>query len=190
MRRGRKPTPEERDLWQRAYGKPRHPIPPEAQPPQMPAPKPSLSGLRNTEREPLILRPVSRLEAGVTLPQPPLPKASGLDRATETRLRRGQRTPDAVLDLHGMTANRAHNALNRFISQSRTAGHRMVLIVTGKGAVGAPRDFGDPAPGVLRREVPVWLATPPLAPMIVNVTQAHPKHGGGGALYVYLKKIR
>jgi len=189
-RRGRGLTPEETDLWYRAFGKPKRTVAPEAAPPAKPPPEISISGMNRTDDPPQILRPYGRPDPGITLPQPTAPKSSGLDRATETRLRRGKREPDAVLDLHGMTANRAHNALNRFISQSRTVGHRMVLVVTGKGAIGGAREFGDPAPGILRRETPVWLATPPLSTLVVNVTQAHPKHGGGGALYVYLKKIR
>ena len=82
-----------------------------------------------------------------------------------------------------MTAARAHRALIHFIGQSRAAGHRLVLVITGKGG-------GEGSPGVLRREAPIWLATPPLAGMVVNVSPAHPKHGGGGALYVYLKRPR
>lgn len=155
-----------------------------------PLPQPNISGLARPADPPLILRPVGRAEPPVTLPLPQAARPSGLDRLTEKRLKRGQRQPDAVLDLHGMTANRAHGALNAFVARSRSAGHRMVLVITGKGAAGAPRQFGDPEPGILRREVPHWLTIPPLTQMIVNVTQAHPKHGGGGALYVYLKKIR
>lgn len=131
------------------------------------------------------LKPGGRNEPLIRLPQTPAPKPTGLDRRTEERLRKGQRAPDARLDLHGMTANRAHAALNHFISQSRAAGHRCVLIITGKGAPGA-----DGRGGVLKREAPYWLSTPPLSSMIVHVANAHPRHGGGGALYVYLKRQR
>lgn len=137
-----------------------------------------------------IVKPHGRPSPAVTLPSAPKTGASGLDRRTETRLRKGKREPDARIDLHGMTATRAHAALTRFIADSRTAGRRCVLVITGKGAAGPSRAFGDPAPGVIRREAPHWLSTSPLSQMVVNVTQAHPKHGGAGALYVYLKKIR
>ncbi|MEL6794967.1 MAG: Smr/MutS family protein, partial [Pseudomonadota bacterium] len=76
---------------------------------------------------------------------------------------------------------------------SRAMGHRLVLVITGKGG---SDDFSGYAPfsgegrGVLRREAPIWLSTPPLSHMVVNVSQAHPRHGGGGALYVYLKRRR
>jgi DNA-nicking Smr family endonuclease len=194
-RRGRKTTPEEQDLWQRAYGKPKRSISKAPAPPEMPVPQPnlppsSLSGFDRVPDPPQILRPYSGPDSGFSLPKSDPARPSGLDRATETRLRRGKRQPDATLDLHGMTANRAHAALIRFVGKSRMAGHRMILVVTGKGAFGAPRAFGDHAPGILRRETPVWLSTPPLSDQIVNVSQAHPRHGGSGALYVYLRKIR
>ena len=44
--------------------------------------------------------------------------------------------------------------------------------------------------GVLKREVPRWLGEAPLAPHVVGVFQANARHGGEGALYVYLKKAR
>ena len=123
-------------------------------------------------------------------PPPSTPKPnSGLDRRTETRWKKGQRTPDARLDLHGMSAARAHAALKMFIADAQAAGHRCVLVITGKGSDATPM-MGETAPGVLRREAPRWLATPPLSHMIVNVSQAHPRHGGGGALYVYIKRRR
>jgi DNA-nicking Smr family endonuclease len=119
--------------------------------------------------------------------------AAGLDRRNAERLRRGARTPDAKVDLHGMTAERAHHALDRRIAASLAAGHRLVLVVTGKG--GRRRDPHD-APfmrddrGVLRQQVPAWLRAGPHGQSIVGVYQAHPRHGGEGALYVYLKKRR
>lgn len=88
-----------------------------------------------------------------------------------------------------MSAARAHAALKIFIADSQAMGRRCVLVITGKGSDAEP-GFGEVAPGVLRREAPKWLATPPLSQMIVNVSQAHDRHGGGGALYVYLKRRR
>jgi DNA-nicking Smr family endonuclease len=78
-----------------------------------------------------------------------------------------------------MTADRAHKALTRFVLESRAAGLRCVLVVTGKGR-SAEGGRGD---GVLRRDAPRWLSVPPVA-------EAHQKHGGGGALYVYLRRRR
>lgn len=118
----------------------------------------------------------------------------GLDRQTARALRRGERKPDARLDLHGMTADRAHAALNRFILDSRARGHRCVLVITGKGRrYSVPSESGfsmEHSEGVLRRDVPRWLGQPPLSGAIVGTYQAHRKHGGEGALYVYLRKAR
>jgi len=118
----------------------------------------------------------------------------GLDRQTARSLRRGERRPDARLDLHGMTADRAHSALNRFILDARTRGHRCVLVITGKGRrYTAPSESGfsmEHSEGVLRRDVPRWLNQPPLSSATVGIYQAHRKHGGEGALYVYLRKMR
>lgn len=120
-------------------------------------------------------------------PELPAPGTPGLDRNTARRLARGQRRPDAVLDLHGMTADRAHAALNRFIHDSANAGLRCVLVVTGKGR---SEDGGYRGDGLLRRETPRWLGVQPLASRVVGVFEAHPRHGGAGALYVYLKRQR
>lgn len=187
-RRGRRTTAEERALWdQVARDIRRHAEtapPPQAAPvhvevaPQAPDPA------RPPQGPVLSLRPAGRSEPAVIVPAPRPAPPSGLDRATETRLRKGRRTPDARLDLHGMTALAAHRALAAFLFESRAAGRRCVLVITGKGG------FGDERPGILRREAPFWLETPPLSEIVVNVTPAHPRHGGGGALYVYLRKAR
>ncbi len=198
-RRGRNLTEEEQAIWSAvaATTERRAPTPPrvdEAPPAPPPAPELRISetsaGALETGR---VLKPVGGPAPRVTLPAAPPPAHSGLDRATETRLRKGRRDPDARLDLHGMTATRAHTALIGFISRSRAAGCRLVLVITGKGGPDGwsdRRPFGDSGPGVLRREAPVWLSTPPLSGMVVNVSRAHPRHGGDGALYVYLKRPR
>ena len=113
-----------------------------------------------------------------------------MDRKAFDQLKRGKLRPEAKLDLHGMTLERAHPALTRFILNAQSQGKRLVLVVTGKGK---QRDDGGPIPvrsGVLRHQVPQWLSMPPLSPAVLQVTQAHLRHGGGGAYYVYLRKLR
>lgn len=123
------------------------------------------------------------------------PSTPGLDRNTARRLRQGRIDPDARLDLHGMTAERAHRALQSFLMREHAAGSRCVLVITGKGGRRADRDahhmreFPENA-GVLKSMTPHWLATPPLSSLVVGVYQANIRHGGGGALYVYLRKPR
>jgi DNA-nicking Smr family endonuclease len=113
-----------------------------------------------------------------------------MDRKTFNRMSRGKLKPEARIDLHGMTLDHAHGALTGFIRATHGQGKRLVLVITGKGK---DRDEGGPIPvryGLLRHQVPQWLAAPPLAPMVMQVTPAHVSHGGSGAYYVYLRRSR
>lgn len=113
-----------------------------------------------------------------------------MDKKAFAKLKRGKMSPDAKIDLHGMTQDQAHPALINTILNAHAAGKRLVLVVTGKGKA---RDDGGPIPvrtGVLKHNVPQWLKQAPLAPLILQVTQASQGHGGSGALYVYLRRHR
>jgi DNA-nicking Smr family endonuclease len=112
-----------------------------------------------------------------------------MDRKAYRKLTRGKLRPEARIDLHGMTLAQAHPALTSFIMASHAAGRRLVLVITGKGS-GADRSSG-PIPerrGVLREQVPGWLAAPPCSSVVIQVAQAHQSHGGRGAYYVYLRR--
>jgi DNA-nicking Smr family endonuclease len=108
---------------------------------------------------------------------PPAKVLSGLDGNTARRLKRGEIAPDAKIDLHGLTEADAHRALTAFVLSAHRRGDRLVLVVTGKS-------------GVLRIMVPRWLEEAPLARVIADKRGAHVRHGGAGALYVYLRKAR
>ncbi len=113
-----------------------------------------------------------------------------MDRKAHGKMKRGKLKPEARIDLHGMTQDRAHGALTGFILRSHREGRRLVLVITGKGR---DRDDVDPIPvrrGVLRHQVPHWLSVPPLAGLVLQVVPAHLRHGGGGAYYVYLRRPR
>lgn len=112
-----------------------------------------------------------------------------MDRKTFTRLKRGKLKPERKLDLHGMTLAQAHPALRGFIRAAHGDGLRLVVVITGKGR--GSRDEGGPIPtprGVLRHQVPGWLHAPDLRPYVLQVTDAHFRHGGDGAYYVYLTR--
>ncbi|MEM9198021.1 MAG: Smr/MutS family protein [Pseudomonadota bacterium] len=117
------------------------------------------------------------------------PATPGLDRRTAERLRRGRIAPEARIDLHGHTQERAHAVCRQFILAQQARGRRCVLVITGKGKRG-PDEWGRPAQGLLRNAVPRWLALPPLSALVVGVYPASPRHGGDGAFYVYLRKSR
>ena len=112
----------------------------------------------------------------------------GVDGRTATKLKRGLLPIDGTLDLHGMTRAEAEDALNRFIQARQSAGARCVLVITGKGL--NQGGVGDWSPGVLRQAVPGWLNAPPLAGRVLGFSYAQPRHGGSGALYVLLKRLR
>jgi DNA-nicking Smr family endonuclease len=121
--------------------------------------------------------------------QSPLPRAksqvsaptlASFDRRTRQKLARGRNVINGRIDLHGMTQAQAHTALRRFLQQAQAEGARFVLVVTGKGR--------DPNHGVLRRQVPLWLALPEFRSLVVGFDQAHIGHGGEGALYVRMRR--
>lgn len=136
-------------------------------------------------------RPETRLRFDLAAdPMQPLSRVPlALDKRTHEKLRKGKKAPEARIDLHGMTAAQAHGALRGFILSSHARGLRLVLVITGKG--NTTRDEIGIMPtrnGVLRHALPQWLGTPDMHPMILQISSAHLRHGGGGAYYVYLKK--
>ncbi|WP_417250089.1 Smr/MutS family protein [Celeribacter sp.] len=113
-----------------------------------------------------------------------------MDRKKHGKMTKGKLTPEARIDLHGKTLAAAHPALIQFIMRSSDAGMRLVLVITGKGK---HRDEPGPIPvrkGVLKNQVPHWLYMPPLHDVVLQVREAHLKHGGSGAYYVYLRRRR
>ena len=124
---------------------------------------------------------------------PPLPERLqqapvSMDKKAFQRLKKGKLMPEAKLDLHGMTLDQAHPALTRFILTSYSRGFRLVLVITGKGQRDDPHDPMPRQRGILKRQVPMWLKMPPLNSAVLEVSEAHLKHGGGGAFYVYLRR--
>lgn len=118
-----------------------------------------------------------------------------LNRQEKQRVKRGKVEVDGKIDLHGLRQSEAHHLLIERIIDARSHGKRILLVVTGKGASkGRSKDSAEPfwarGGGVLKQQVPVWLREEPLRSMIFSVQEAHQRHGGGGALYVFLKKVR
>lgn len=111
-----------------------------------------------------------------------------MDKRTHDRLKRGKIVPAARIDLHGMTAAEALPELNRFILKANAAGLRLVLVITGKGRNSTGDGLAPVREGVLKRQVPRWLVSPPLSQLVLDISEAHPRHGGSGAYYVYLRR--
>ena len=113
-----------------------------------------------------------------------------IERRKHARLMRGKLDPEARIDLHGLTLAQAQPALSGFIKASRARGLRLVLVITGKGRTRPDDDLAPipRRPGALEIEVPRWLRSGPLASAVLEVREAHHRHGGSGAYYVYLRK--
>lgn len=139
-------------------------------------------------------RPVRKVAPPVTVtPQPAKapspPPLAPLDRRTKQGIARGKREIDGRIDLHGHTQHEAHAALLRFLRASQSKGCKLVLVITGKGMSGTRGDIYREH-GVLRRQVPLWLALPDFRDYVVGFDEAALAHGGEGALYVRLRKLR
>lgn len=126
----------------------------------------------------------------------PRPRPTGIDGRTAEKLRKGALEPDATVDLHGLTEGAAHAALIAFVRNASRSGARLLLVVTGKGLKPAAPDepfaleLDRRTRGVLKVMTPRWLQEEDLAPFVADVRLAHRRHGGSGALYVYLRKER
>lgn len=200
--RRRELTADELRLWQHAmrdtkalHRRQTHPAareeePSEARAPSSQPPQPTANPPRNRPSHTANLSTASGSAASSAANAPAL---TPLGRRQARRIVRGQETIDARLDLHGMRQREAHQALRAFLLRCQAQGHRMVLIITGKGSrreEQAEHFFYTEPHGVLRRVVPEWLREPEFREIVTSVSQAHIRHGGEGALYVRLRKVQ
>jgi DNA-nicking Smr family endonuclease len=142
-----------------------------------------------------LARPIKPAKAKPVKKKPvafPASGGTGINGATEERLKKGLLEPQARIDLHGMTQDAAHRTLFAFLATAHSRGHRLVLVITGKGNPRKDESAGwTMSPhGVLKQMVPRWLNEPGLAALIASTKPAHVRHGGDGALYIYLRKNR
>ena len=123
-----------------------------------------------------VVKPVIRKPAP---PPPNIPDR--LDDTTTRKLAKGKLSIDSRLDLHGMTQAEAHDRLYGFLYTARQNGQRVVLVITGKGRLGG---------GILRSTVPLWFEEFRFRELVSGYREAHQSHGGTGALYVRLRRMR
>ena len=107
-----------------------------------------------------------------------------LDGSWDKRLRDGKAAPDRVLDLHGHSLDRAWRAIDDALERSIDTGDRLLLLVTGHERPGEP----PIERGKIRAAVHDWLSVSRHAPRIAAVRAAHRRHGGGGSLYIILRR--
>ena len=186
--------PEEEQLWDKV----RH-----SATPLRPSKKVSMKALVERPQPKKPTEPIQKFRVGEastaisprnqTAPKPYDHASAGpvqMDHKRYGKMKRGRLSPERRIDLHGMTTAQAHPALIHFIHEAHARGNRLVLVITGKGKSKA--DDG-PIPvrmGVLKHQVPGWLRSGQLSAMVLQVTEAHLKHGGSGAYYVYLRRSR
>lgn len=154
------------------------------------------------------LRPQQPQEAA-PVPQPPLPPRASpppppaaatpapapgprrvgetLDGSWDRRLARGLAAPDMTVDLHGHSLARAYDLVDAALSDAIAGGVRLLLLITGKPPSSPDRPV---ARGAIRAAVGDWLAASRHAERIAAVRNAHPRHGGSGALYIVLRRPR
>lgn len=108
-------------------------------------------------------------------------RAPGIDYDTVRRLKRGAFPVQARIDLHNQNRESAKRRLQTGLAGAQRAGQRTVLVIHGRGL----HSEGD---AVIRRELPGWLTSPPLAQIVMAFATAQPEHGGLGALYVLVRK--
>jgi DNA-nicking Smr family endonuclease len=135
--------------------------------PSVPAPAP-----RRTSASPPEPPPLRRPTLPVT--------AATLDGGWDQRLRRGQIRPDRVIDLHGYTLADAHAALAMALDDAAMDGIRVILVITGKGR--------HDRPSRIKAELADWLESGAFRHRIAALRPAHPRHGGGGAYYLILRR--
>lgn len=158
-----------------------------------PTTAPAASDAAAPLRDPLKPPQASTRLAPVAAPtaMPATPPPGPIDQRLVRRIGRGRTSVEAVLDLHGLTQERAHAGLLTFLLDSQRLGRRLVLVVTGKGRAdetGAWWEAGQR--GILRRVVPEWLETAEFRPLVAGYRQAHARKGGPGAFYVQLRRRR
>ncbi|MEO5773223.1 MAG: Smr/MutS family protein [Sphingomicrobium sp.] len=170
-------NPDEAALWAKVTEtiRPlsREPLLAEAGPSQIPPP-------RAAERK-------ARGPAPVAKPVIPPPKpriGSTLDGSWDKAIRSGKVEPDRILDLHGMNLDSAWNAIDLALERAIGRGERVLLLITGHARSGEP----PIKRGRIRAAVHDWLAASRYAPRIAAVRGAHRRHGGGGSLYIILRR--
>lgn len=108
----------------------------------------------------------------------------GLAETTLNKLRAGSYSPEAHLDLHGLNANQAFEALLGFIRSSWFKGLRTVLVIPGRG-LNSPNGIG-----ILRERLQMWLTQEPFKRVVLAFCTACPADGGPGSVYVMLRKYK
>lgn len=103
----------------------------------------------------------------------------GVQHALMRKLRRGQFSPRAELDLHGLRSEDARVIVAEFLYGAQQRNYRCVRIIHGKGLGSGPKG------PVIKQKLGGWLRQ---RKDVLAFCSARPVDGGSGALYVLLGK--
>ena len=172
----RKLSPDEAQLWAKVTASIR-PLSRAKVAAKVATPEPPPVAAKPASPATIVLRPAKRVT-------PPPRPGTTLDGSWDRKLGKGAVTPDRVLDLHGHSLDAAWHAVDQALDRAIDAGERVVLLVTGHERPGAP----PIERGKIRAAMGDWLAVSRHARRIAAVRGAHPRHGGGGSLYIILRR--
>ena len=97
-------------------------------------------------------------------------------------LRSGRFSVQAHLDLHGLNQQEARFVLEEFLFESVRRGFTCVRVIHGRGR------HSDKDLPILKENIQRWLCTRRMSRRVVAYTSARRCDGGGGAVYVLLRK--
>ena len=120
---------------------------------------------------------------------PPLSRQT-LDGTWDRRLAQGLVSPDAQIDLHGLGIDTAYTRLMASLTQAHLTGARVLLVIAGKSRPHGDHDQRGNRRGAIRAKLLDWLAASSHASRIAAIRPAHQRHGGAGAVYVVLRRVR
>jgi DNA-nicking Smr family endonuclease len=185
---GRRLSAEEAALWQRVAGSVRgiRPVLFEVHakgPPPTP-PARAEGDYKRTGNSP------PRLRGGVGGGTSSSSPQNTLDGTWDKKIDTGRVTPDRTIDLHGYNLVAAHHRLDLGLDQAIRDGARVILLITGRPPRAGASRLDLPLRGIIRELVGDWLAASRHASSIAAIRNAHPRHGGAGALYIVLRRIR
>jgi DNA-nicking Smr family endonuclease len=173
--------PEEKTLWGKVMAtvKPLVAARVVVQPVPLPIEK-----IKVTPPKPVVRKKVEQPKLVAAIVKPPVQNT--LDATWDRRIHKGAIVPDISVDLHETNLSGAYARLDHALEQAIHQKLRVVLLVTGK-----PREHdraSGQGRGAIAAVVRDWLASSRHASSISAVRNAHPRHGGAGALYIVLKR--
>jgi DNA-nicking Smr family endonuclease len=173
-------SPDEAELWARVTAT----IRPLSRGPEQEPVQSSITA-QEPPAEPSATPAPKRSQPRKASPPTPAPRpGTTLDSTWDRKLRTGSVQPDRVVDLHGLNLERAWSAIDVALERAIEAGDRVLLLITGHERPGEP----PVERGRIRAAVRDWLAASRHSSKIAAVRGAHRRHGGGGSLYIVLRR--